>query len=104
MITSFGKDIFVKGLKLMDFKYEAAALIAKACDMDINEIEGFIEIPAKAEMGDYAFPCFRLAKTMKKAPNIIASELCGKINEKIISADDSIIINAVGRMPKRRKW
>lgn len=82
MITSFGKDIFVKGLKLMDFKYEAAALIAKACDMDINEIEGFIEIPAKAEMGDYAFPCFRLAKTMKKAPNIIASELCGKINEK----------------------
>lgn len=52
----------------MDFRHEAAALIAKAADMDINEIENFMEVPAKSEMGDYAFPCFRLAKTMRKAP------------------------------------
>ena len=50
----------------MDFKYEAASLIAKAADMDINDIVNFMEIPAKPEMGDYAFPCFRLAKTMRK--------------------------------------
>lgn len=64
----------------MDFRHEAAALIAKAADMDINEIENFMEVPAKSEMGDYAFPCFRLAKTMRKAPNMIAAEICGKID------------------------
>ena len=56
----------LKGLKRMDFRHEAAALIAKAADMDINEIENFMEVPAKSEMGDYAFPCFRLAKTIEK--------------------------------------
>lgn len=30
-------------------------------------------------MGDYAFPCFRLAKTMRKAPNLIAAELAEKL-------------------------
>ncbi len=64
----------------MDFKHEAARLIAQAADMDIKEIEGFIEVPTKPEMGDYAFPCFRLAKTMRKAPNMIAADLCSRIN------------------------
>lgn len=65
----------------MDFKYEAASLIAKAADMDINDIINFVEIPAKPEMGDYAFPCFRLAKTLRKAPNMIAADICSKIGE-----------------------
>ena len=68
----------------MDFKYEAASLIAKAADMDINDIVNFMEIPAKPEMGDYAFPCFRLAKTMRKAPNMIATDICSKIEENKI--------------------
>ena len=68
----------------MDFKYEAASLIAKAADMDINDIVNFMEIPAKPEMGDYAFPCFRLAKTMRKAPNMIAADICSKIEENEI--------------------
>ena len=59
----------------MDFKHEAALLIASAAELDINDIEGFIEIPAKPEMGDYAFPCFRLAKTMRKATNMIAADI-----------------------------
>lgn len=65
----------------MDFKHEAALLIASAAELDINDIEGFIEIPAKPEMGDYAFPCFKLAKTMRKAPNMIAADICAKIQE-----------------------
>lgn len=63
----------------MDFKYEAAALIAKAADMSIEEVIGIIEVPANSDMGDYAFPCFKLAKTFRKAPNIIAVEICEKI-------------------------
>ena len=38
-------------------------------------MEGYIEIPPNSEMGDFAFPCFKLAKELKKAPPAIAVEL-----------------------------
>ena len=63
----------------MDFKYEAAKLIAKSADMEIDEVLGMIEVPANKEMGDYAFPCFKLAKKFRKAPNLIAADICGKL-------------------------
>lgn len=40
-----------------------------------EEINALIEIPPKPELGDFAFPCFRLAKTMRKAPQMIAAEI-----------------------------
>lgn len=64
----------------MDFIKEIAVIIAKAADLDINEVESLIEIP-KPGMGDYAFPCFKLAKVMKKAPQVIASEIAEKIEK-----------------------
>ncbi len=39
------------------------------------EVRELIEIPPNPEMGDFAFPCFRLAKTLRKAPPVIAQEL-----------------------------
>lgn len=48
-----------------------------------EEITALIEIPPKPEMGDFAFPCFRLAKTMHKAPQVIAAD----IREAIGSVD-----------------
>lgn len=65
----------------MDFAMEIAALIAKAADMDKEEVRGFIEVPANKEMGDFAFPCFRLAKVLRKAPPLIAAELSEKIEK-----------------------
>jgi len=64
----------------MDFKLEAATLISKASGTDINECYISIEIPPDSDMGDYAFPCFKLAKILKKSPAIIADELSGKID------------------------
>lgn len=46
-----------------------------------SEIESLIEIPPKPELGDFAFPCFRLAKTMHKAPQMIATEIKDAIGE-----------------------
>lgn len=46
-----------------------------------EEIAGLIEIPPKPELGDFAFPCFRLAKTMRKAPQMIAADIKDKIGE-----------------------
>ena len=64
----------------MDYKKKIANLIKEEVDLDIKNIEQLIEIPPRAEMGDYAFPCFQLSKVMRKAPNAIAVELKEKLN------------------------
>lgn len=46
-----------------------------------DEIQALIEIPPKPEMGDFAFPCFRLAKTMRKAPQMIATDIAAAIGD-----------------------
>ncbi|MEK6906131.1 MAG: arginine--tRNA ligase [Nanoarchaeota archaeon] len=47
----------------------------KGVKLDSKEIEGYIEVPPSAEMGDYAFPCFFLAGKLKDNPAKIAAEL-----------------------------
>ncbi|MGD7044597.1 arginine--tRNA ligase [Jeotgalibacillus proteolyticus] len=48
---------------------------ASGTDFSIGEIESWIEKPKFSTMGDYAFPCFRLAKEFKKAPQLLAGEI-----------------------------
>ena len=61
-------------------------MIGKAINLNTNELETFIEKPKDIKNGDYAFPCFRLAKELKKAPPQIANEIKEKIevNEEFI--------------------
>ena len=70
---------------MISFKSLIAEKIAKEVELDKNEIEGYIEVPPNEDMGDYAFPCFKLAKALRKAPPAIAEELKGKI-----TADENI--------------
>jgi len=63
----------------MDFKVEIAKKISEMVDMEFDKVIGLIEIPPQANLGDYAFPCFQLAKVMRKSPNMIAAELSGKV-------------------------
>lgn len=49
--------------------------------MSSEEISTLIEIPPRPEMGDFAFPCFRLAKLMHKAPNAIAADIRAAIGD-----------------------
>ena len=65
---------------LMDYKKKIAELLSKEVELEVNDLEQLIEIPPRAEMGDYAFPCFQLAKVMKKAPNMISAELKEKLD------------------------
>ena len=61
---------------MINFKEQAIKLLKDNIeDLDSDEISSLIEIPPSYDMGDYAFPTFRLAKTFRKAPNIIAEEL-----------------------------
>lgn len=64
---------------MIDYKDKIAAGIQKAIGIEIQDLKSFIELPPSQEMGDFSFPCFRLAKELKKAPPAIAQE----INEKM---------------------
>ena len=75
---------------MTDFKKIIAEAIAKATSIEENEIYGYIEIPKDSTNGDYAFPCFKLAKVMKKSPMQIAEEIKERISideEKILKID-----------------
>ena len=60
---------------MIDFKEKIAEEISKKMDIPVKEIEEYLEIPKDNKMGDYALPCFKLAKEMKKSPIIIANEI-----------------------------
>lgn len=72
---------------MIDFKKYIAEIIAKALEMNVNEIEKSIENPKGVDNGDYAFPCFKLAKVLRKAPPVIAEETKQKlvVDEKIVT-------------------
>ncbi len=53
-----------------------------------EEILPLLETPPKPELGDFAFPCFRLAKTMHKAPNLIAGDLKNAIGNSLEFVDE----------------
>ena len=63
----------------MDLKLEIANSIAAACGVTADEIAAAIEVPANSDMGDYAYPCFKLAKVLRKAPPLIAQEIGEKL-------------------------
>ncbi len=64
---------------MTDFKEKVAMALGQFTEgIELDELKKLIEIPPNSEMGDFAFPCFRLAKTMRKAPNLIAEEIASK--------------------------
>lgn len=64
---------------MLNFKEEIAKAISKVISVDYVELLQSIEKPKDSKQGDYAFPCFRLAKTLKKSPGAIAEEISSKI-------------------------
>ena len=73
----------------MDTKMSLAQVIAKAMECCNPGMEGlpcceeicnFLEIPPQKEMGDYAFPCFKLSRVLRMAPPQIAAKLAAAID------------------------
>ena len=56
-----------------------------------EEISQLIEIPPKPEMGDFAFPCFRLAKSYRKAPPMIAQDLKESIGDQAFLSEIKVV-------------
>lgn len=65
----------------MNFKQEIANILSTVTETPANELVERLEIPANKSMGDFAFPCFSLAKTLRKAPPLIAKEIGEKLEE-----------------------
>ena len=59
----------------MDYKDLIATNISKITGLDKDKVYSLIEIPPQLDMGDYAFPCFTLAKELRKAPPMIAADI-----------------------------
>lgn len=67
---------------MLIFKNKVVDLLSGVLkDFEKEDIEGLIETPPSYDMGDYAFPTFRLAKSYRKAPNMIAQDLVDKLKE-----------------------
>ncbi|MBQ9708917.1 MAG: arginine--tRNA ligase, partial [Firmicutes bacterium] len=65
---------------MIDYKEKIAELIAPHVEgLEKSEVIGMIETPADSKMGDYAFPCFKLAKIFRKAPPLIAADIASAV-------------------------
>ncbi len=62
---------------------EIIGLISKETKLKKQEVENLLEVPPSDDLGDFAFPCFVLAKKLKKSPLLIAEELTGKFRKKL---------------------
>ncbi len=67
---------------MIDFKDIIAKEISNITNIGVDELKNYIEIPPVRKMGDYSFPCFKLAKELKKSPQMIAEDLKNKLNFK----------------------
>ncbi len=81
----------------MDFKIAVANEIVAALSaaygeaaLDAPEIAAALEIPPDAAMGDYAFPCFKLSKSLRKSPMMIADALADRISADFLSRVESV--------------
>ena len=81
---------------MKNFKEIIAKIINKATNIDEKELETYIETPKDTKNGDYSFPCFRLAKELKKAPPVIANEIKEKLEQEIKENEDLEKIEVVG--------
>lgn len=68
---------------MTDFKKKLSDVLGKSIpQLTQEEILAMIEIPPNSEMGDFAFPCFRLAKVFRKAPNLIAEDIATNLHKE----------------------
>jgi len=69
-------------MKNEKMKKYVAKTLQQYLDLTEEEILDLLETPPNREMGDVAFPCFSLAKTFRKAPQMIAEELAEKVSDQ----------------------
>ena len=76
----------------MDYKkYIVEKLLPHIEGMNGDELYELIALPPNTEMGDYALPCFKLAKLLRKSPVMIAEDLKGRLSADEVLSEISAI-------------
>ncbi len=65
---------------MQKLREEIGKVLAPLVEMEASQVLELLEVPPEPEYGDLAFPCFTLAKKMKKSPPAIAKELGDKLS------------------------
>lgn len=66
---------------MIDYKLKVAELFCDLVDdVTMEDIYGMVEIPPNSQMGDFAVPCFRFAKALRKSPNMISEAIASQIH------------------------
>ncbi len=89
----------------MDLRESIAQVLhGELSNFSVEEIKTMIEIPPNTEMGDYAFPCFRLAKEFRKSPNDIAKDLASKLQPSDWVASIDSMGGYVNFFVNKKRW
>lgn len=76
---------------MINFKKELAKILQETLNIDEKEIYDNIQSIKESSKGDYAYPCFSLAKTLKKSPSVISDGLKNNIGpSNFIEKIDSV--------------
>lgn len=76
----------------MNIKQHIAKIIqAEVSDyLSLDQVEDVLEVPKHEGQGDLAFPAFILAKSLRQAPQKIASELAGKLSDDLVDHVEAV--------------
>ncbi|HLF53624.1 MAG TPA: arginine--tRNA ligase [Candidatus Nanoarchaeia archaeon] len=64
-------------------KERVISLLLKPTKLKKNQLENLVQIPKDAKLGDFTFPCFLLAKTLKKNPDEIAKDIADRLKNNL---------------------
>jgi arginyl-tRNA synthetase len=81
----------------VDFKGIISEQLSKIINLPAERIRSILEIPPNTELGDFALPCFTLARDLKKKPVDIARDLEARLNEQ--QPGDSILSRVESKGP-----
>ena len=74
------------------FKGVIARLLAKETGLLEGEIDSLLETPPSPELGDFAFPCFILAKSMKKLRTSLLKSLLRSLSLRLLSQRSKLLV------------
>lgn len=87
----------------MPYKKQIASLLFESLKegfesetFEVGHLEEWVEIPRDQSHGDFAFPCFRFSKVLKKNPALIAQELAHIAGKHISNFPEIAAIKALG--------
>ncbi len=69
---------------------EGVKMIRAEAELTVEAVVSMLEYPPDPTMGDLAFPCFKLSKTLRMSPVQISSQLCASLADECIASVDSV--------------